>query len=102
MWHSTPWRSPPRYRCDRATGIARVKDPRERQEPLVPEMPCRDRMGVTRDPHGVGRIVHRHDGFGVKPPRGGPQGVFRGGGLVALAEGALVYKREVRVIKRIL
>src|SRR5262249_9273420 len=83
-------------------GRGRVKDPRERQKPLVPEMPRRDRMGVASDPHGVGRVVHGHDGFGVKPPRGGPQGVLRGGGLVALAEGALVHKREVRVIKRVL
>jgi len=58
------------------TGIGRVKDPCERQEPLVSEMPRRDGMGVARDPHGVRGIVHRHDGFGVKPPRGGPQGVL--------------------------
>src|SRR5262245_43483737 len=79
-------------------GRGRVKDPRGRQKPLVPEMPCRDRMGVAGNAHRVGRIVHGHDGFGVKPPRG----VLRGGGLVALAESALVHKREVRIIKRVL
>jgi hypothetical protein len=38
----------------------------------------------------------------VRSSSGGPQGVLRGGGLVTLAEGALVHKREVRVIERVL
>src|SRR5262249_38229882 len=40
--------------------------------------------------------------FGVESPCGGPQRISRGGGLVALAEGARVHKREVRVIERVL